>query len=396
MKTTTRRFAILLIPALFFCVHLNGQQLTVHTEKVEALIQKWDEAHNKVNPDAFPNLFDSQLVYYAEHVSQAKATLLKKLLFVRNPAYKQKISKDIRYTLHKNGVVKCEFTREVFRNGEWEASPMYLLVGVRNQGYWIIGESDPRTDSQYGYKPEIGEALEVGIVSTGNPSSNHLLSEVSVSPTNTIKENTKSVSYGNIHIYMVIALLGVGIFVIMLDRVAVKKEKARQEEHDLQMLEEEFVVVHEPKMPNEAYQVIENNLKHNSFRDYLLKLFDPVFFTLRTSEETTGQMLTPKVNNERKLLFNTVDSENPLTVYYAYREDAGSDIKLFPPEVLTRNAASADVYYVIGIGGPPDSPDDIYLIPAPELKEESVNKEFLKPFRKPGSFFYNMAVSRLQ
>ena len=39
---------------------------------------------------------------------------MKKLLFVRNPEYKQRINSDIKYTFHENGIVKCDFTKEVW------------------------------------------------------------------------------------------------------------------------------------------------------------------------------------------------------------------------------------------------------------------------------------------
>ena len=129
------RYLIITATMMFLGFPLIGQQLTVNTQKIESLIGQWNSIHNNANIEGFENIYDDHLLFYSEHVNRSKATLLKKLLFVRNPGYRQRIGTEIKYTLHTNGVVKCEFTKEVLRNTGWDPEPMYLLVGYKNRGY---------------------------------------------------------------------------------------------------------------------------------------------------------------------------------------------------------------------------------------------------------------------
>lgn len=391
-----RKYLTLSLLAIFLCFPATGQQLTLNTKKIEALIEKWNLIHNQANVEGFDNIFDDQLLFYSEHVSRSKATLLKKLLFVRNPGYQQRISADIKYTLHTNGVVKCEFTRDVLRDGEWEGEPMYLLVGFKNHGYWIIGESDPRTDQQYGYKPKIGEAVDVEVVSASvNTDNQTLFSEVAVNPAlSTPTDTDGSISWGSLHIYLVIALLSAGVLIIFLDRMGVKKEKALQAQHEEEMmLEDDYdVIIPETKVPNQPYQVIENHLKQNAFRDFLLKMFDPVFFKYKKFDDALNS------NAEQRMEFELPGqkSETPaFAVQYLYKEDTGEEVNLFSDTQLVGYREQRDLYFVLGIGGPPDTPNEIYLVPATELKSEVISKDQLRPFRRSGSFYYDAATRRL-
>jgi hypothetical protein len=393
------KYLSLTVLTMVICFSAIGQQLTVNTKKIELLINQWNLIHNNANVEGFENIYDDQLLFYSEHVSRSKATLLKKLLFVRNPGYQQKITTDIKYTLHTNGVVKCEFTKEVLQAGEWDREPMYLLVGFKNHGYWIIGESDFATDKENNYKPKIGEALDVEILSASIPAENNtVLSEMPVRTSiSTPSGVSESISYGGLHIFLVIALLSAGVLIIFLDRMGVKKEKARQAQQDEEvMLEDDFeTVILEAKMPNEAYQVIENSLKQKAFRDYLLKQFDPVFFTLKPSEN--GQAFKADVNPQLTLEFNlTEKSKIPaITVQYLYKEDNGNDLVISPEDQILFSQDRHDLYYVIGVGGPPDVPSEIYLIPAGQIKSNTLSKDDLKPFRRSGSFYFDTISCRL-
>jgi len=395
-----RKYLTLSLLLFLLCHATTGQQLTLNTKKIEVLVDKWNLLHNKADASGFDNIYDDQLLFYSEHVSRSKATLLKKLLFVRNPGYQQRIGADIKYTLHTNGVVKCEFRKEVLRDGEWEAEPMYLLVGFKNHGYWVIGESDHRTDQQYGYKPKVGEAFEVEVESAGiNPDNQKLLSEVVVNPTVTnTSDSGDSLSYGSLHIYLVIALLSAGVLIIFLDRMGVKKEKelqAQQEEELMMEDDYDIAVVPETKVPNEPYQVIENHLKQNAFRDFLLKMFDPVFFKYRKTDDGSAG---PNGYPAQRLEFDLSDQQSAgpaFAVQYLYKEDTGNELSLLPDGQLSAYREQNDVYFVLGIGGPPDTPHEIYLIPVTQLKSNVINKDELRPFRRSGSFYFDPVSRRL-
>src|SRR4051812_20672077 len=112
------KYSLLSLLFTLLCLRTDGQQLSINTKKIDQLIAEWNYIHNEQLSERFQNVYDDELLFYTENVPREKATLLKKLLFVRNPQYNQRIASDIKHSLYKNGIVKCEFTREISKNGE--------------------------------------------------------------------------------------------------------------------------------------------------------------------------------------------------------------------------------------------------------------------------------------
>lgn len=410
-----------------------AQPLTFNTKKIEILIDQWNSVHNRQDVQGFETLFDDHVLFYAETMPRSKATLLKKLLFVRNPGYKQRIGDDIKYTLHRNGVVKCEFSKEQWKEGAWQPTPMYLLIGFKHQGYWIIGESDPATDKKFRFQPKIGEPLQVEIVAASNSLHHKVAPEAtSMAKIQTPAEADDESGWpGAFFLFGLLAFLGTGFMIIMFrDRIPVDELRERfslygntvvsayrnrlktftwpadlrktfrkpaVDESTEAWTDEPF----EETAPSsdEAYHVIEHSLKQDAFKKHVLKLFNPLSFTcLEVTDE--------KKSDDRNVLgpYPKLDVEYRgkkgvrarMQVLCVYAEDsaAGIEVPVVSEPEPTAPQERVPSYVVLGLAGPPECPDKLYLVPVEKLNTIG-SKQDLLPMRRAGMFVYDAASKRL-
>ena len=54
------------------------------------------------------------------------------------------------------------------------------------------------------------------------------------------------------------------------------------------------------------------------------------------------------------------------------------------------------LYFVLGFGGAPDDPKELFLLPARDFSDGVVKKQVLKAHSKSGMFFYNRVAGKLQ
>jgi hypothetical protein len=402
MNRSTKSSTVLLL-LVFLGSFVNGQQLTINTKKIDRLIGQWNSIHNGRDIEAFQNVYDDELLYYAERVPRTKVTLLKKLVFVRNPEYKQRITGDVKYIMHSNGIVKCEFKKEVWEHADWKVYPMYLLVGFKNHGYWIMGESDYPTDTKLGYNPDLGKPMDFEILSANASEYNRLTAGLS----NSDKANLKTISIRADHLYLLVIMLTAGGVVLFITRGLRNKKEGYimpgmaphpEVEYDPEPEVMEVPLPSDVKVPAEAYQVVENQLKHDAFKKYALGYFDQFSFLCNKIQDHTPGVGDIVADFEFELNNKEVQRKK-FDVFCLYREDRNGEIELVTPEQfqsLQSSPSGNPRYFVIGIGGPPHFPNELYLVPENHIQAGLMKKEELKPFRRTGNFFYNRSTGMLQ
>jgi hypothetical protein len=157
---------------------------------------------------------------------------------------------------------------------------------------------------------------------------------------------------------------------------------------------------------DEPEQVVQDFKKQTAFEAFVITLFDPLYFGYRRPKGKrvlAGKTPAQHENDpDLEFEFDHKDTRVRFGIQCLYREDTGKkDIKLFPAERLQayrhyQEENEIDLYYVLGIGGKPDDPNELYLIPAKLIRSEYVSREALKPYNKSGMFFYNSATQKLQ
>src|SRR5437870_7845964 len=91
-----------------------GKGQHIDSREIEQLINEWNFANNTRSVDGFANVYQKKLLFYTQTVSRSAAIALKQKLFQREPGFEQRIVTTITYTPYTSGVIKCDFTKEVF------------------------------------------------------------------------------------------------------------------------------------------------------------------------------------------------------------------------------------------------------------------------------------------
>jgi hypothetical protein len=304
---------------------------------------------------------------------------------------------------------------------------MYLMVGYKKGGYYIISESDFKTDQELGYAPKLGEPLQVQLAANGVGWKNASLIEKE----NRVDEklsNADAEGSSNTSIYLVLALISSGVLAVLLRGNFAKAFQSVPRMVNPDAPETEEVTIAEPsrnasptifasdsevtaineieaieapaanyvqrhiKVPPERYHLIENHLKQNAFQNFLRKQFDPLFFTLNSTEESKASATASRLKFPERLNVEFHDDTivKSFVVHPFYREDTAEiDLSLSREDEAFDLSTPGSSYYVVGIGGPPDNPNEVYMIPSNKITHGLVKKDLLKPFRKSGVFFYD-------
>jgi hypothetical protein len=385
---------IFFLAAILSAGSVNGQYTAINTGWVEEVVALWNEAHNDRNVDQYGALLNEDVLYYTERIPRAQAMLLKKLLFVRNPDYQQQIASAISYTMYSTGIVKCEFNKEVWKDAQWQTSKMYLLIGFKKHKYWILGESDYQTDNQAGYSPDIGEPEKVETVQlamTTIPAS-AVAPALSKSIATGLGRETTFLRGIAIPVYFILALISTAIILVVYDKYG--QRKANQQK-SVEASEESATssVAYAPE-----HQAVDYHLKQKLFREHSLRLFDPSHFSYEVSPNNPFPLhpdLQKTLNPPVTVTFHDKKHEPVLlSIQFIYRASTIDQFTLQENEVHEANQNILQ-YYVIGVGGAPHDPDDLYLLQSADVNGSPIGKEILNNYNKSGFFYYDRTQGKL-
>lgn len=388
---------------------VSGQRLGLDIPEMEAVVLAWNQANASRDSRAFDSLFADKLLFYTESVSRKRAIALKQKFFTSKPEFTQRLATEVTYIPYTSGVVLCEFTKEVYTAGSWKKYPSYLLLALENNKYIIVGESDIRTDRVLKYNLKIGEPLRIKESETANIQAADSLvidtpalttqGNASDLDTSVIEDrNSRSTSEARVnnadtitvpkkYAFILVGLLaGGGLMIAIADLLLRKKQRqaeiavsAQHEHEDVARLQGEFT-------------------------EFVLTLFDPRHFTKlpaqRRNSVLAGDVQSDEWEPDLQFNFNHKDEHVHFAVacIYLHRYDNGKTF-LSKDSLTSQRKFEAEnetqLYYIVGVGGSPDDPKEVYLIPLSKIASEELTLARLEPFQKSGMFFYNTALNRL-
>ncbi len=395
---------------LTFCFHFcPAQNFALDTRELNDLVKKWNNANNLRSEETFQSLYLNQLTFYAQRLTRERCIALKRKFFREHPEYKQRIVSDPVFTPYTSGVIKCEFIKESFQNKAWKKYPSYLLITYEKNQYYISGESDLQTDSILKYNLDIGEPMDIPqydgidldkdsifqndtIATIGHKSEDSIL----------LREVSKEVLSEEIvpipkkYLYFLIGFLILTASILLLWKPGKGSNNRKVVKTKGVILEKEAVIVR-----NET--VIVRNEK--GFESFVISLFDPHYFTLRAFSEQKA--LAGNANNHENLPFiefEFLHKEFSARIFVEclfIPEMIATNVLSMPGKQLIRNldlqeAQGIEVYVIIGLGGEPDNPKEIYVLRSGDMGERPITHKDLQPYRKFGMFFYSVANRRLQ
>jgi len=139
-----------------------------------------------------------------------------------------------------------------------------------------------------------------------------------------------------------------------------------------------------------------------AFEAFVVTLFDPKYFHYQykwPQSVLMGATAEGEVPADLEFEFDYRDVKARFTVKCLYFTSVSKgDVQLF---YSTRNEwqgarSELPVYFILGFGGKPDDPQELFLLPAEVAKRGVIRKEALAPYSKSGMFFYNVTTGRLQ
>ena len=408
---------------LFFPVVAWSQRPNIDERAIRLLIDEWNFANNTRSRESFAKVYAAQLLFYTEQVSKSRALTLKQKLFKKNPDFRQRIISDIRYTPYTSGVVKCDFTKEVREYTRWKQYPSYLLVSYDQGLYRVVGESDYATDRTLGYRLSIGQPMnltadEPAIVETGEPDTtvadifpagdsavmihtddvaeirvdsvvSGRQTEVRTSIT-TLLSSRETVPVRKGHVFILIGVLVIGgLMIFIADSVQMRRRQRRK-------------ALRKSGNGKQATVALRSQTR---FETFVLTLFDPLYFRYRRPRKAAviagSDSAHNRVEPDLEFKFRHKDYEARFSIHCKYHEQISADkIQLLSREELTKlkyfESDQNDVYYILGVGGKPDDPRELFIIPVSQIDREYVTREELEVYRKSGMFFYNSSTGKLQ
>lgn len=384
-----------------------SQEMQLETQDALDIIKKWNFAVNARSEETLRELYADHVIYYAQELSREKCVNEKMDFFDANPSFKQKIVTDPTFVAYTSGVVKSNFTREVFQNGRWTKAPTYLLISYNNNNYEITGESDSETDRKAKKKPAIGIPMDIPQEDKPNTSVIDSIPAVAADSVPVVAEDTVStnvaqnedstliesvkqemlsdetVSIPKKYVYILIGLLGLTAILIVATRGS--KQTSRKKR----------------TVPVQETTLVRND---KTFEGFVVALFDPHYFTLkRYARQAVYAGSVRQVDFAPTLTFEfrNKDAEAGLAIECIFIPHLASrQILSYSANQVNRyrefeEESGMEVYIVVGLEGDANDPKELYLIPATQLREGNLGYQDLQPFRKHGMFFYNSAKQRL-
>ena len=400
-------FAIFFILALSAQYTSEAQDFGIDTKDIEPVIREWNFANNNRNIESFRNVYGERLLFYTQDISEEKAIQLKQQLFRLKPNFQQRIITEITYTPYTSGVIKCDFTKEVFETTRWKKYPSYLLLSYDDNRYQIVGESDNATDRVLKFALDIGAPMEfqevadadtpdstsTTVAATRATALDSLKSRLNIDGVSSMFSDISAMGAVTIpkgYIFILIGLLAVGGLIIFAAD-SVQSTKRTTEGAILQRQDEAEKVVQDFKM-------------QSVFEDFVITLFDPLYFRYkRPKAERVYAGSAHELEAKPDLIFEfnqkDMDARFAIKCQY-YKHVAKNEVQLFSADALQGfrrfDEKEMDVYYVLGFGGTPDDPEELFFLPAKAIGEEYVTKGALRSFSKSGMFYYNSKTGRIQ
>lgn len=132
-------------------IYLSNWLIDDDRRQLKSLISEWNDKHTLQESDLFElrSLFADQVFFYGQTLTSEKCIQLIKSIIEKYDTYDQKLVSDVFFTILDDGLVKCDFTKQVAVNGkskDYEAYLIFRKIG----GLWIIDtESDKTTDAYF-------------------------------------------------------------------------------------------------------------------------------------------------------------------------------------------------------------------------------------------------------
>lgn len=383
-----------------------SQQIGIDTAAIKSLVHEWNFANNTRSLGTFRNVYGDELLFYTENLGKEAAVQLKQNMFADKPGFRQNVTSGISFTAYTSGVIKCDFTKEVWEQSQWKKYPSYLLISYNGNKYEVVGESDYPTDRTLNYQLNLGEPMEfqglahpaddqsvpadVAIRQEGDTVA-EIVSRNLEALLSALPPGMMVVPRSSVYIFMGLVLIG-GLMIFLADALEARRRRRKRR-------------VKIVKRRDRADEMVAELNTQSVFEAFVVTLFDPILFRHRRPEAErvyAGQVTEAQPGPDLEFVYRNKDVTGRFAIKCLYFPNAlQRRWQLLPPDQLKALRKfgienEIELYYVLGIGGTPDDPKELYLVPGAEVKGVITSREILKPFAKSGMVYYNRKEGQLR
>lgn len=362
------------------CQLAFAQSEAIDTTIIREAVNRWNEAHHEMSEDDFDELYASSVLFYANYLGK-RACIEKKLSLLSKGTFQQRIGSDLQLTFYEDGIVYCGFTKVVTTASGAKSYPSYLLLKRMDDRYVITGESDLITDRNLKFHLALGPQLHISELSFAR----------------LVRKPGGSSRQAVIGLVMVAFLfLTGGMVIYYLRKRSVPKPKVNETprptytERKLTPEEESW-----NKIQLEKGQAFEKFVV-NRFRQKAA-----VFTWMDATSDKGSQDHHPASNQNPDLQyeFRIAGKAYPFAVECKYRSKTSGIIQVAEDYQIERykrfgHQRKMEVFVVLGLGGTPDNPSELYVIPITHVKPE-MHRDTLTSYKAASAFYYDVARRRL-
>ena len=391
---------LLLLFFLFFAVLLAKAQ---NPKIFETLVQDWNHLHNNREVARLRDLYAPSVLFYGRTLTRETCYKRKKA-FLKSD-FTQEIISPVTITYYSSGTIKCDFRKRTVSKGVIKEHDCYLLVEKKAETdfYQITGESELEIDRKLDVTFDLGEIVE----SPGSGSGTVYIAGLVIAVVILLfwlrqRRRQSRESTGNEALDSPVAPVGEELqetpgFELVREPVPATIPRVIAAAPVRQGLQS-------PKSPviasSEVPEEISAKEKGDAFERYVVSRFCRDYFELlewRSDKYHDGVYATSSRLPDLEYQFKTS--------YYNFRIAAECKWRAAfskgriewakSYQLITYRQYESErgipVFVIIGIGGEPDGPGEVYVVPLREIRSHVLSEYELKKYyrHKTGNFFLN-------
>lgn len=342
-------------------------QVTYAIKQVESIIiektNEWNIANSTKNIQKLRELFPEELVFYGKAFSRDECLIKKVNIFNKYDPYSQVIVSDIIVTDLGDDLYKSTFKKQVAFNEKTKTYPSYLFFKKIDGEFKIVEEGDEITNSNLNYE--------------------------------SVYESQNSEKGNNWLIPLMVTVSSVGLISLVI--VTLKKRRKQE------------IILPKPELnpQSQTDQTKESIQKGMDFERYILDQFEEKYFKMEYWQSDKGHNgRYPESNQNPDFVFRleTQSAWGNLAVECKYQSNINANAPVkFCEDYQLRNYQNfghrnkMNVFLILGLGGTPKKPEELYFLPILDMKSNSIlYKDLQKYSKKLGTrFFYNLDFGTL-
>lgn len=373
-----------------------SQNYEVDTTSIRSVVTQWNEAHNQIDEDSFDELYAPTVLFYTNDLAK-KVCIEKKLSLLNKRPSNQRIVSDLHLTFYEEGIIYCGFTKEVSTGKDKKSYPSYLLLKRFEDQYLITGESDLITDRDLKFRLSLGPQIHISELSS-------------------VSLPKRPSPYWKVVLPLLLLVAGVAIYFVRRRSARTSgSSKFSPEAESLNVTYKDNVNMERPsteqinrtneKLPVEREEPrdieLEKGHDFEQFVVYRFRLKSAVFKWMDATSDKGVQGHYPASNQNPDLQYEfRLDGKSyPFSVECKFRSMTSGSILLTKDGQIERYKKfkiekGMDVFIVLGLGGTPKKPAELFVIPISDVKQR-MDRETLQPYEAHPTFYYNVEERRL-